>query len=79
MPGLVEGDEVTVSCQICRVGINPTANYGGRVCSGECHQELQWRETLCVTQGKIGQFRGFARYQVDPRRVAAAKTLLGEG
>ncbi len=72
MSGLVEGDEVTVFCQICATPINPTTNYGGRVCGMACHVELQWREVLSITQGNIGPFRGFARYKVDPGRLQKA-------
>jgi len=51
-------------CQICGVGINPTTNFGGRVCSRECNRELRWREVLSISSGAIGPFRGFAKYKL---------------
>lgn len=64
MSHLREGEEVTVHCQVCAAAINPTGNYGGRVCGRECNDELRWREALSISQGAIGKHRGFARYKL---------------
>ena len=69
MTMLRKGEEVTVHCQICASPINPTANYNGRVCGRECHEELEWRKVLSIHQGKIGKWGGFARY--EPRSEVA--------
>ena len=68
MSALRVGDEVTIHCQICTAAINPTANFHARVCGRECMDELRWREVLTILQGKIGSFRGFARYKLPPEK-----------
>lgn len=60
---LKEGDEVVVHCQICRAPIHPAGRYDGRVCGSECHEELHWRNTLCISQGKLTASSGFASYE----------------
>ena len=70
---LVEGDEVTVACQICGARISPIANYGARVCGRECNDELHWREALATSGGRD------ARYAISPKLKAWAEKVLAVG